>query len=167
MVLGRTFPRRLVAFVLEGATGFTKIIPQEGLLDELLLGLDWWTVKREALREMVGIHPGLQAANSIDALHPVGTGTPAPRPVEKRPPQRSIPSPRTRGQRHTLPPSGPTTPLRRLILIRHPPTVVRRGGFSAYGGLRTCVGETSLGGTHLSRNNRGSRALGTEHRPKT
>jgi hypothetical protein len=92
VVLGRTFPRGLVESALEGATGSPKVVPQEGFLDELLFGHDWSTVKREALREMAGTHPGLQAAMSVGALSPVGTGAPAPRPVEKRPPPALDPS---------------------------------------------------------------------------
>ncbi len=86
VVLGRTFPGGLIESVLEDNASSSKVIPQEGFLDELLFGHDWWTVKREALREMVGIHPGLQAASSVGALRPFGTEAPAPRPVEQKSP---------------------------------------------------------------------------------
>ncbi len=80
-VLGRAFPEGTVEFVLRGAGGSPKVVPQEGFLDELLFGHDWWSTKREALREMVASHRGLRAAGSVGALSPVGVE--GPQPVEK------------------------------------------------------------------------------------
>ncbi len=106
VVLGRTFPGGLIESVLEDTASSPKVIPQEGFLDELLFGHDWWTVKHEALREMVGSHPGLQAASSIGALRPVGIGTAALRPVEKRPPPALEPSDPSKGTEAGVAPVG-------------------------------------------------------------
>ena len=90
VVLGRVFLKGLVKSVLNEIAGSPKIVPQEGFLDELLFGHDWWTVKRESLQEMVNSHRGLQAARSLGALRPLGIGT--PQPVEKRVVARPQPS---------------------------------------------------------------------------
>ncbi len=82
VVLGRAFTKGLVKSVLNDIEGSPKIVPQEGFLDELLFGHDWWSVKRESLQEMVNTHRGLQAARSLGALRSVGIGT--PQPTEKK-----------------------------------------------------------------------------------
>jgi hypothetical protein len=84
VVLGRTFPKSLVKSVLADIEGYPKVIPQEGFLDELLFGHDWWSGKLESLREMTNGHPGLQSAKAVGALHPVGIGVPEP--VRKKSP---------------------------------------------------------------------------------
>lgn len=46
VVLGRTFSKGLVKSVLNDIQGSPKIVPQEGFLDELLFGHDWWSASR-------------------------------------------------------------------------------------------------------------------------
>ncbi len=77
-VLGRALPEGVVESVLGGAGGSPKVVPQEGFVDELLFGHDWWTVKREALREMVDMHQGLRSARSVGALNRAGIEGPHP-----------------------------------------------------------------------------------------
>lgn len=79
VVLGRVFEKGLVKSVLGEIEGSPKVIPQEGFLDELLFGHDWWTTKRESLQEMVNTHRGLQAARSLGALGPTGVEKPQPK----------------------------------------------------------------------------------------
>jgi len=84
VVLGRVFEKGLVKTVLSGIEGSPKVIPQEGFLDELLFGHDWWGGKHASLQEMVNSHRGLQAARSIGALRKAGIVT--PQPAEKKSP---------------------------------------------------------------------------------
>lgn len=49
VVLGRTLYKGLVSTVIVGIGGSPKVIPQEGFLDELLFGHDWWGAKLESL----------------------------------------------------------------------------------------------------------------------
>lgn len=84
LVLGRVFTKGLVKSVLDDIEGSPKVVPQEGFLDELLFGHDWWTVKRESLQEMVNSHRGLQAARSLGALRSAGIAS--PQPAEKKSP---------------------------------------------------------------------------------
>ena len=65
VVLGRVFPKGLVRSVLHEIEGSPKIIPQEGFLDELLFGLDWWSGKRESLQGMIDSYRVLQAVRSL------------------------------------------------------------------------------------------------------
>jgi hypothetical protein len=67
VVLGREFSKGLVKSVLGELKGSPKVIPQEGFLDELLFGHDWWSGKRESLQEMINSHRGLQSAKSLGA----------------------------------------------------------------------------------------------------
>ncbi len=107
-VLGRAFPEGVVESVLEGTGRTPKVVPQEGFLDELLFGHDWWTTKREALREMVDSHRGLKAARSIGALNSVGIK--ALRPVEKIGPQVDDSSKSDRAMDATRTPVGIRNP---------------------------------------------------------
>ena len=84
VVLGRVFEKGLVKTALSENGGSPKVIPQEGFLDELLFGHDWWGGKRASLQEMVNSHRGLQAARSTGALRKAGVVT--PQPAEKKPP---------------------------------------------------------------------------------
>ncbi len=107
VVLGRMFPKGLVKSVLSEINGSPKVIPQEGFLDELLFGHDWWSGKRESLQEMVNSHRGLQAARSIGALRPAGIGT--AQPAEKSPVLRRQSTPPERSGASDLP-SGTARP---------------------------------------------------------
>ena len=108
VVLGRMFTKGLVKSVLGEMKGSPKVIPQEGFLDELLFGHDWWGGKRESLQEMANGHRGLQAAKSIGALRPAGIGT--PQPAEKSPALRRQPTPSERSERVTYQAGPPDLP---------------------------------------------------------
>ncbi|MBA2781640.1 MAG: hypothetical protein H0T74_01765 [Rubrobacteraceae bacterium] len=77
VVLGREgFEKGTIKSVLEDLETPPKIVPQEGFLDELLFGHDWWDDEVEALRTMVNHHRGLQSARSLGALALVGIEQP-------------------------------------------------------------------------------------------
>jgi hypothetical protein len=79
VVLGREgFEKGAVKVALEGANT-PKVIPQEGLVDELLFGHDWWTEKTGALESLAINHRGLQSARSLGALGPAGLTKPQPK----------------------------------------------------------------------------------------
>jgi len=84
VVLGRDgFEKGAVKAALNGTVGGTKatpkVIPQEGLLDELLFGHDWWREKSAALEALLNNHCGLQSARSLGALVPAGVEKPQPK----------------------------------------------------------------------------------------
>lgn len=64
--------------LLRAIEGSPKVLPQEGFVDELLFGHDWWDEESESLRTMVDQHRGLQIARSVGVLAPVGIGVPQP-----------------------------------------------------------------------------------------
>ncbi|MBA2712493.1 MAG: hypothetical protein H0U55_02935 [Rubrobacteraceae bacterium] len=75
--------------MLRAMKGSPKVLPQEGFVDELLFGHDWWNEEVESLRTMTDQHRGLQIARSVGLLAPVGIGSPvAPKP-RVTPPQSS------------------------------------------------------------------------------
>ena len=79
VVLGRDgFEKGAVKTALNGATT-PKVIPQEGLIDELLFGHDWWREKTSALEALANSHRGLQSARSLGALGPAGLDKPQPK----------------------------------------------------------------------------------------
>ncbi len=105
LVLGRVFPKGLIKLALESSEGSPKVVPQEGFLDEVLFGHDWWGGgKLGSLLEMVYSHRGLQAARSAGALRPIGIEAP-PGPVEKKGP---ISRERTASSKTAEPSSAPT-----------------------------------------------------------
>jgi hypothetical protein len=64
--------------LLSGLEGSPKVLLQEGFVDELLFGHDWWDEEIESLRTMVDQHRGLQIARSAGVLASVGIGAPQP-----------------------------------------------------------------------------------------
>ncbi len=88
VVLGREgLEKGVVKSVLRSSEDVPKVVPQEGFVDELLFGHDWWDDQVESLRTMVNHHRGLQSAKSIGALALVGIREPQPKKkvvVEKR-----------------------------------------------------------------------------------
>ena len=95
VVVGRLCPKGLVKGVMEGIGRSPKVVPQEGFVDELLFGHDWWDEKLDSLQEMAHPHRGLQSARSVGALRPVGMD--APQPTEKKAsPARNIPASSTK-----------------------------------------------------------------------
>src|SRR5215212_8164430 len=63
MVLGRdAYTKDSLQSVLRGLEGSPKILPQEGFVDELLFGHDWWDEEVSSLQTMVDQHRGLQIA---------------------------------------------------------------------------------------------------------
>ena len=84
IVLGRDgFEKGAVKAALDSARGSPKLVPQEGLLDELLFGHDWWKEKTQDLEAMVNTHRGLQSARAQGALSPAG--------IEKPQPKKAVP----------------------------------------------------------------------------
>lgn len=77
VVLGREgFEKGAVKSVLTDLDTPPKVVPQEGFLDELLFGHDWWDDEVESLRTMADYHRGLQSARSLGALALVGIEQP-------------------------------------------------------------------------------------------
>lgn len=99
VVLGRGgYTKDSLRSVLGELEGSTRIVPQEGFLDELLFGHDWWGEESDSLRRMTDQHGGLQIARSVGVLAPVGLeAEPTPKakiarpaPVS-RPPAKEMP----------------------------------------------------------------------------
>jgi hypothetical protein len=109
VVLGRAdYTTDDLRAMLRQIEGSPKVLPQEGFVDELLFGHDWWDEEIESLRTMADQHRGLQIARSTGMLTPVGVGVPkpitkattpkpatAPRPPEKHVPGRTAMAPPT------------------------------------------------------------------------
>ncbi len=73
VVVGRGgYTKDSLRSVLGELEGSTKIVPQEGFLDELLFGHDWWGEQIDSLRRMTDQHGGLQIVRSVGVLAPVG-----------------------------------------------------------------------------------------------
>lgn len=82
VVLGRAgYEQKQLHSLLKDLEGPLKVLPQEGFVDELLFGHDWWGEEAGSLRSMVDQHRGLQGARSAGLLAPVGVEL--PRPVAK------------------------------------------------------------------------------------
>lgn len=80
LILGRDgFEKGAIKAALQGAKGSPKVIPQEGFLDELLFGHDWWGGEVGSLEAMAKHHRGLQSAKAIGALAPAGITQPEPK----------------------------------------------------------------------------------------
>jgi len=75
VVLGREwYTTDSLRSLLGEIEGSPKVVPQEGFLDELLFGHDWWGEEVESLRRITNEHRGLQIARSVGVLAPVGIG---------------------------------------------------------------------------------------------
>lgn len=79
VILGREgFEKSTIKSVLTNLETPPKVVPQEGFLDELLFGHDWWDDEVESLQSMADYHRGLQSARSLGALALVGIEQPQP-----------------------------------------------------------------------------------------
>ena len=76
------FPADAARSILSRVAGSAKVLPQEGFLNELLFGHDWWTVGSEPLRQFARDHKGMQLARAAGTLAAVGIG--ASRSADKR-----------------------------------------------------------------------------------
>ncbi len=86
IVLAREgFEKGAIRAALDSSRGLPKVIPQEGILDELLFGHDWWKDKTEDLEAMVNTHRGLQSARAQGALSPAGIEKPEPKKPAPKP----------------------------------------------------------------------------------
>lgn len=77
VVVGQTdFSKEAIksAIVREGEP--PRFLPQEGFLDELLFGHDWWNVDVEWLNAVLEYHPGLQYVRSLETFPWPGTDAP-------------------------------------------------------------------------------------------
>ena len=93
VVLGRaTYTRDELRAMLRQLDGSPKVLPQEGFVDELLFGHDWWDEEVESLRTLAEQHRGLQIARSAGMLAPVGIKAPVP--VAKAATPKPVPAPR-------------------------------------------------------------------------
>jgi hypothetical protein len=73
LVLGRDgFEKGEIKAALQIAIRAPKVVPQEGFVDELLFGHDWWDEETASLGALVKHHRGLQSARSLGALTPAG-----------------------------------------------------------------------------------------------
>jgi len=80
LILGRDgFEKGAIKSALKTADGEPKVVPQEGFVNELLFGHDWWGGETELLEAMVNQHRGLQSARAIGALAPAGITQPQPK----------------------------------------------------------------------------------------
>ena len=78
VILGRAeYAKEDLRSLLRGIEGAPKVLPQEGFVDELIFGHDWWDEEIASLRMMTDQHRGLQIARSVGLLAPVGIGPPA------------------------------------------------------------------------------------------
>ena len=85
VVLGAEgFPEEAARSVLGRVAGSAKILPQEGFLNELLFGHDWWTEGSDSLRQSASSHRGIQLARDAGALTAIGLGP--PQPIERKTP---------------------------------------------------------------------------------
>jgi hypothetical protein len=77
VVLGRDdYTEHSLRSVLGQLEGSPKILPQEGFVDELLFGHDWWDEEVGSLQTLLDQHQGLQVARSAGVLAPLGIGPP-------------------------------------------------------------------------------------------
>ncbi len=73
VVVGQTdFSKELIRSVID-RSGSPSFLPQEGFLDELLFGHDWWGTDIEWLNAVLQYHPGLQYVKSLETFPWPGT----------------------------------------------------------------------------------------------
>lgn len=78
-VLGRDgFSKEPLRLLLRERAASAKVVPQEGFINELLFGHDWWSEAVGSLHKTVPNHRGLQIARSVNALAAVGILAPQP-----------------------------------------------------------------------------------------
>ncbi len=69
VVVGQTgFSTDLIRSVLDKNEVPPSFLPQEGFLDELLFGHDWWGTDTEWLNAVLQYHPGLQFVKSLETF---------------------------------------------------------------------------------------------------
>ena len=74
VVVGQTdFSKDLIRSVLDNGNVSPSFLPQEGFLDELLFGHDWWGTDIEWLNAVLQYHPGLQYVKSLETFPWPGT----------------------------------------------------------------------------------------------
>lgn len=77
VVVGQTdFSEEAIASSLDRGGGPPRFLPQEGFLDELLFGHDWWDVDVEWLNAVLEYHPGLQYVKALETFPWPGTDAP-------------------------------------------------------------------------------------------
>ena len=69
----RDFSKETIVDVLARDGEPPRFLPQEGFLDELLFGHDWWDVDVEWLNAVLQYHPGLQFVASLETFTWPGT----------------------------------------------------------------------------------------------
>lgn len=93
VILGRAeYTKDDLRSLLRGLNGSPKVLPQEGFVDELLFGHNWWDEEIESLKTMTDQHRGLQIARSVGLLAPVGISV--SQPPAKAAPQKLVSNPR-------------------------------------------------------------------------
>lgn len=74
VVVGQTdFSKEMIQSVLDRSEVPPSFLPQEGFLDELLFGHDWWGTDVEWLNAVLRYHPGLQYVKSLETFPWPGT----------------------------------------------------------------------------------------------
>jgi hypothetical protein len=74
VVVGQTdFSKKIIRSAIDGAGVPPRFLPQEGFLDELLFGHDWWDTEIEWLNGVLRYHPGLQYVKSLETFPWPGT----------------------------------------------------------------------------------------------
>lgn len=69
VVVGQTdFSEEVIADVIARDDEPPRFLPQEGFLDELLFGHDWWNIDVEWLNAVLEYHPGLQYVKSLETF---------------------------------------------------------------------------------------------------
>jgi hypothetical protein len=76
-VIGQTdFSEDVITDVIDRDDEPPRFLPQEGFLDELLFGHDWWNIDVEWLNAVLEYHPGLQYVKSLETFPWPGTDAP-------------------------------------------------------------------------------------------
>lgn len=65
VVGGRGFSKEAIEAAVDQRPGDIRILPQEGFLDQVLFGYDWWTEYQDLLNGALEYHDGLQFARSL------------------------------------------------------------------------------------------------------
>ncbi|MBX6764707.1 MAG: hypothetical protein K6T51_02515 [Rubrobacteraceae bacterium] len=74
VVVGRTdYSEEAITDAIDRGDEPPRFLPQEGFLDELLFGNDWWNVYVECLDAVLEYHPGLQYVKSLETFPWPGT----------------------------------------------------------------------------------------------
>lgn len=69
VVVGQTgYSEDLLRAIVERSTSAPTFLPQEGFLDELLFGHDWWGTDIAWLEATLRYHPGLQYVKSLEGF---------------------------------------------------------------------------------------------------